>query len=73
MAKDFEEYKFEEHRMDREYVIAADWAKAQDFTVITVLDVTQFPMKPGLLDADASASLPGDDRGVQPADEEVQR
>ena len=32
--------------MDREYVIAADWAKAQDWTVISVLDVTHLPIKP---------------------------
>jgi len=46
VAKDFEQYCFEDPRMDREYVIAADWAKAQDFTVISVLDVTNFPVKP---------------------------
>jgi len=45
-AKDFEQYLFEEHRQDQEYVIAADWAKAQDFTVITVFNVTDLPMKP---------------------------
>lgn len=43
-AKDFEQYKFSEYRQDRDYVIAADWAKAQDFTVITVWDVTHMPM-----------------------------
>jgi hypothetical protein len=46
VQKDYEEYLFEEHRMDREYVIAADWAKAQDFTVITVLDATSLPVRP---------------------------
>jgi hypothetical protein len=37
-----EEYRFEDPKQDREYVIGADWAQAQDFTVITVADVT-FP------------------------------
>ena len=46
VSKDYEEYCFDKHRMDREYVIAADWAKAQDFTVISVMDVTHFPIKP---------------------------
>jgi hypothetical protein len=46
VAKDYEEYQFDKPRMDREYVIAADWAKAQDFTVISVMDVTHFPIKP---------------------------
>jgi hypothetical protein len=46
ISKDYEEYCFEKHRQDREYVIAADWAKAQDFTVISVMDVTQFPIRP---------------------------
>lgn len=46
VAKDYEEYCFEKPRQDREYVIAADWAKAQDFTVISVVDVTHFPVKP---------------------------
>jgi hypothetical protein len=42
VAKDFEEYRFEDPKQDREYVIGADWAQAQDFTVFTVADVT-FP------------------------------
>ena len=46
VAKDYEEYCFEKPRQDREYVIAADWAKAQDFTVISVVDVTHFPVRP---------------------------
>lgn len=46
VQKDYEEYRFEDYRDDRDYVIAADWAKAQDFTVISVLDVTHFPVKP---------------------------
>lgn len=36
IAKDFEQYEIHEYRMDTDYVIAADWAKEQDFTVITV-------------------------------------
>lgn len=44
-SKDYEEYKFSEYRYEREYVIAADWAKEQDRTVITVWDVTSLPMQ----------------------------
>ena len=40
MAKDYEEYRFEDPEGDREYVIGADWAQSQDLTVITVADVT---------------------------------
>lgn len=39
-SRDFEEYCYEEPRQDRDYVIAADWAQAIDWTVITVWDVT---------------------------------
>ena len=46
IAKDFEQYQFEEYNSANEYVIAADWAKAQDFTVISVLDVTMMPIRP---------------------------
>jgi hypothetical protein len=46
VQKDYEEYCFDRPRDDREYVIAADWAKAQDFTVITVYDVTYEPVTP---------------------------
>lgn len=35
--KDYEEYTFEDPHMDGVYVIGADWAKEQDFTVISVL------------------------------------
>ena len=45
VAKDFEQYKFAEYAIDRDHVIAADWAKDIDFTVITVWDVTELPMK----------------------------
>jgi hypothetical protein len=43
--KDYEEYQFDEPRSDREYVIGADWAQSIDWTVITVADVSQFPVK----------------------------
>jgi hypothetical protein len=43
VQKDYEEYRFADFRMDREYVIGADWAKEQDWTVVTVADVTDFP------------------------------
>lgn len=46
IAKDYEEYCFDMPRQDRDYVIAADWAKAQDFTVISVMDVSQMPIQP---------------------------
>jgi hypothetical protein len=45
VAKDHEEYVFEKPRMDREYVIGADWAQSQDYTVITVADATVFPVR----------------------------
>ena len=45
VAKDYEEYRFEDPRSDAEYVIGADWAQSQDFTVITVADVTRFPCR----------------------------
>lgn len=44
-GKDYEEYQFETYTETGEYVIAADWAKAQDFTVISVLDVTHMPAR----------------------------
>jgi len=44
-AKDFEQYRFEEYKIDQDYVIAADWAKEQDFTVITVWKCTRLPME----------------------------
>jgi len=45
VAKDFEQYKFAEYSETSDYVIAADWAKEQDFTVVTVWDVTHMPVK----------------------------
>lgn len=43
-SKEWEEYEFEKPRSDRDYVIAADWAQAIDFTEIMVFDVTQQPI-----------------------------
>ena len=45
VQKDFEQYQFEEYRLDQDYVIAADWAKEQDFTVITVYKCSHMPME----------------------------
>jgi hypothetical protein len=45
IAKDFEQYMIHDYRMDTDYVIAADWAKEQDFTVITVWSCTNLPMR----------------------------
>ena len=44
VSKDYEEYQFEQPRTDAEYVIGADWAQSNDFTVITVANVTRFPV-----------------------------
>lgn len=46
VMKDYEEYLFDRPRNDQEYVVGADWAKAQDFTVITVYNATQLPVTP---------------------------
>jgi hypothetical protein len=43
-ARDFEQYEFAPYAYDKEYVIAADWAKEQDYTVISVWDATHMPM-----------------------------
>jgi len=45
VMKDFEEYKFKNYERDGVYVIGADWAKEQDYTVITVLRVDLKPME----------------------------
>lgn len=45
VAKDYEQYKFEDYREDKEFVIAADWAKEQDYTVISVWNVTHLPIQ----------------------------
>jgi len=39
----FEEYTFEEPVGDGNYIVAADWAKEKDFTVITVMRVDVHP------------------------------
>jgi hypothetical protein len=44
-GKEWQEYRFEDPKLDREYVIGADWAQAVDWTVISVVDVTYFPVK----------------------------
>ena len=44
-SKEYQEYHFEDYRMDRDYVISADWAKERDWTVITVYDATFEPAK----------------------------
>lgn len=40
LTKEYEEYVYEEPRSDSDYVIAADWAQAVDYTVITVWNVS---------------------------------
>ena len=42
---DLERYEFEPPARDAEYVIAADWAKEQDYTVISVFRTERRPMK----------------------------
>lgn len=44
-TRDFEQYLVEEPRLDRDYVISADWAQAIDYTVIGVWDVTYEPIQ----------------------------
>lgn len=44
-ARESEEYQFEGYKHGDEYVIGADWGKAQDFTVITVFKVTKMPVE----------------------------
>lgn len=39
------EYRMLSPRDDRDYVIAADWAQTQDWTVITVFDVSERPIR----------------------------
>lgn len=43
-TREYEEYEFAKPREDKDYVIAADWAQAVDFTEITVWDVTVEPI-----------------------------
>jgi hypothetical protein len=43
--KDYEEYVFAEALADGQYVIAADWAKEQDYTVISVIRIDVAPFQ----------------------------
>jgi hypothetical protein len=45
VSKERQEYRFEDPKSDREYVIGADWAQAVDWTVITVADVSFMPAR----------------------------
>jgi len=45
VQKERQEYRFENPNSSAEYVISADWAQAQDWTVITVTDVSFFPVR----------------------------
>lgn len=47
VAKDYEEYRFEAPENDKggQYVIGADWAKEQDFTVIAVIRTDVEPVQ----------------------------
>lgn len=44
-AKDYEEYTFAAPERDGDYVIAADWAKEQDYTVISVVRIDRKPIE----------------------------
>ena len=44
-SREFQEYLILRYHEERDYVIAADWAKEQDWTVITVWDVTELPIR----------------------------
>lgn len=44
-GKKYEEYFFESAQPVHDYVIAADWARVKDYTVITVWRVTDLPVK----------------------------
>jgi hypothetical protein len=43
--REYQEWVFEQYQTAEEYVIAADWAKEQDWTVITVWKCTKLPMQ----------------------------
>jgi len=45
-TKEKEEYFFESYNYSDDYVIAADWARVKDFTVISVWKTTGFPHVP---------------------------
>jgi hypothetical protein len=44
-TRDYQEYGILKYDFNREYVIAADWARDKDWTVIGVWDVTERPMR----------------------------
>lgn len=44
-SRDYEEYGFETFKLNEDYIIAADWARSQDMTVITVWKATRLPME----------------------------
>lgn len=44
-TREWQEYFLDDYHLDKDYVIAADWAKSQDWTVITVWDVTYEPIR----------------------------
>lgn len=44
-TRDYEEWVIGEYSPTADYVIAADWAKEQDFTVISVWDASMLPIK----------------------------
>jgi hypothetical protein len=44
-TRDHQEYLILQPEVTRDYVIAADWAKDQDWTVITVWDATETPIR----------------------------
>lgn len=45
VSKDFEEYTFKEPQRDGYYVVAADWGKEQDYTVISVWRADRSPFE----------------------------
>lgn len=45
-SKDFEEYVFEDPKADGQYIVAADWAQAKDFTVISVWRIDRADIGP---------------------------
>lgn len=44
ISKDYEEYEMAGYDRTRDYVVSADWARSQDYTVISVWDVTDLPI-----------------------------
>lgn len=44
-GKEFQEYAILPYSVTRDYVVSADWAKEQDWTVIGVWDVTELPIR----------------------------